>query len=160
MALSKEIKHLIALAAQGPGPTPQPRMRDQPTHKKPINPQHPDAVAKAKDSAVAIFAWIGSPDGKELRAEMVEQGAGVLPLHGWRVCLTPSDGVLHTRRDPNPQMGPHDNTRTDVTTPDDLIKAVGPEIVVSLHEDILHGRLFTNMGAHLRQLAGGSSGAH
>ena len=160
MALPKEIKHLIALAAQGPGPVPQPRMRDQATHKKPINPQHPEAVAKAKDAAVAIFAWIDSSDGKEIRAEMKEQGAKVIPLHGWRVCMTLDDGVLHTRRESNPQMGPFDNTRLDVRTPEDLISAVGPEIVCSLHEDIVHGRLWNNMGAHLRQLTVAGSGAH
>ena len=151
MSLSKEIRQLIGLAA-ATGPTTAPRMREHTVKKKPVNPQHPEAVAKAKPAADAIFAWLAGPVGQEMRAEMVSSGARFLPLHGWRVCATQEPGVLHTRRESNPQMGPFDNTHSDVRTGDDLIKAVGPEIVVSIHEYIVQDRLFTHMAEHLRQL--------
>lgn len=156
MALPKDIKQLFALAAALPGPVPQPKMRDAAgAKKKPINPQHPEAVAKAMPAAEAIFKWLTGPVGDEIYAEMKESGAKLIPLHGWRICITPAKGTLHTRRENNPQMGNFDNTRIDVATADELVKAVGPEIVCSVHDAITNGHVFTQMAAHLRQLSGG-----
>ena len=158
MVLTKEIEQLFALAASIPGPVTQPKMRDAAAKKKPINAQHPESVAKAMPAAEAIFTWLDGPVGSEIRAEMKESGARLIPLHGWRVCITPAKGMLHTRRENNPQMGNFDNTRIDVETPDELIKAVGPEIVCSVHEAIVNDHVFTQMSAHLRQLSGGNKG--
>ena len=157
MALTKEFKYLIALASQGPGPIPQIRMRETMPKRK-TNPQHADAVEKARPASEAIFAWLAGPVGEEIRAEMIEAGTKLVPLHGWHVCLTQEPGMLHTRRDPNPAMGAFDNTRIDARTPEELIRAVGPEIVVSIHEDIVHDRLFASMSAHLRHLTSGVVG--
>jgi hypothetical protein len=153
MSLPKEIKQLIAMAAQGRGSIPQPKMR---THKKtPINPQHPEAVEKAKGAAVAVFAWTDGPIGKEIRDEMISAGTDAVPLHAWRVCITQKPGVLQVRRDANPSLRQFDVTRADVKTPDELIKAVGPEIVIAIAHDIAHDRIFVEMGSHLRQLTSG-----
>ena len=150
MALSKEIKQLIALAAQDPIKPVRPHMRGQPK-KRPINAQNPDAVQKARPSADYIFQWIDGPTGDELRAEMTEHGTDLLPLHGYRVGMSTERGVLHIQREPNPLMGAADSAYFDVHSPEELINAVGPEIVMSIHHQIVNDQLFTSMAAHLRQ---------
>jgi hypothetical protein len=156
MTIPTEIKQLIAVAAHSRGSAAvQPRMKA--TKKKPANPQHPESVEKAKPAAVAVFEWLNGPVGQELVATMKDAGTDVVPLHGYRVCITQTVGTLQVRRDANPSMGAYDQARADVSTPDDLVKVVGPEIVISIDHAIKNNRIFMEMGNHLRQLAGGGA---
>jgi hypothetical protein len=157
MALSKEIKQLIAIAAQGPGPVPKPKMRA--TKKRtPSNGQHPETVAKAKPIAVELFEWNAGPMATELRAEMKEANVPAIPLHSWLLCLTQKPGTFQVRRDPNPTMGPFDQTCFEVSDPLKLIDAVGPEVVIATHQLIVNNRIIDHIATYLRQRSTSGAG--
>ena len=99
-------------------------------------------------TSVALMGLVFEDDA-ELAPQFLER------LLALMVRCPASYDLLYVGASCNPQMGNFDNTRIDVATADELVKAVGPEIVCSVHDAITNGHVFTQMAAHLRQLSGG-----